>query len=118
MYIAVLFLFFLSHDVWKALWFDDGAGKHFGIGLGTIVLAVNVVLLSCYTLGCHSMRHAVGGFLSQLSRHPIRKTAYDCSSCLNRWHMKWAWMSLIGVAFSDVYVRLCSMGIWHDWRIL
>src|SRR6187399_1490186 len=22
MYIAVLFLFFLSHDVWKALWFD------------------------------------------------------------------------------------------------
>jgi hypothetical protein len=114
----VLFLFFLSHDVWKALWFDDGAGKHFGIGLGTLVLALNVVLLTCYTLGCHSMRHVVGGFLDQLSRHPVRKTAYDCSSCLNRWHMKWAWMSLIGVAFSDLYVRMCSMGIWHDWRIL
>ena len=21
-------------------------------------------------------------------------------------------------AFADIYVRLCSMGIWHDWRIL
>jgi hypothetical protein len=119
LYVALLFLFFLSRDVWKALWFDDGAGgKHFGIGVGTLVLALNVVLLSCYTLGCHSLRHVVGGFLDQLSRHPVRKTAYDCASCLNRWHMKWAWMSLIGVAFADLYVRMCSMGIWHDWRIL
>ena len=27
-------------------------------------------------------------------------------------------MSLFTVAFSDIYVRLCSMGIWTDWRIL
>ena len=119
LYIAVLFLFFLTRDVWEALWFSDGAGGvKFGIGVGTLVLALNVSLLTCYTLGCHSMRHIVGGFLDQLSRHPVRKAAYDCSSCLNRWHMKWAWMSLIGVAFSDLYVRMCSMGIWHDWRIL
>lgn len=119
LYIAVIFLFILAHDVWDALWFDDGAGHtKFGIGVGTLVLALNVVLLTCYTLGCHSMRHIVGGFLDQLSRHPVRKKAYDCSSCLNRWHMKWAWMSLIGVAFADLYVRLCSMGIWHDVRIL
>jgi hypothetical protein len=118
LYIAVLFLFILAHDVWDALWFDTPGGREFGIGVGTIVLAVNVVLLSCYTLGCHSMRHIVGGFLDQLSRHPVRKKAYDCSSCLNRWHMKWAWMSLIGVAFADLYVRLCSMGVWHDWRLL
>jgi hypothetical protein len=118
MYIAVIFLLILAHDVWNALWFTDNGVTHFGIGVGTLVLALNVVLLSCYTLGCHSMRHAVGGFLDQLSRHPVRKKAYDCSSCLNRWHMKWAWMSLIGVAFSDLYVRMCSMGIWHDWRIL
>jgi hypothetical protein len=32
--------------------------------------------------------------------------------------MIWAWMSLVWVAFSDVYVRLCSMGIWHDVRLL
>ncbi|MEO6877011.1 MAG: succinate dehydrogenase [Gemmatimonadaceae bacterium] len=119
MYIAVLFLFFLAHDAWDALWFTDAAGiKHFGIGVGTLVLTLNVVFLTFYTLGCHSLRHAVGGFLDQMSRHPVRKKAYDCSSCLNHWHMKWAWMSLIVVAFTDIYVRLCSMGIWHDWRIL
>jgi hypothetical protein len=32
--------------------------------------------------------------------------------------MVWAWCSLFSVAFCDVYVRLCSMGVWHDWRIL
>jgi hypothetical protein len=119
MYVAVLFLFFLAHDVWKALWFDNGAGgTEFGIGVGTLVLTLNVVLLTCYTLGCHSFRHMVGGFMDTMSKHPVRKKAYDCSSCLNRWHMKWAWMSLFGVAFADVYVRMCSMGIWTDWRLL
>ena len=46
-YVAVLFLFVLTYDVWLALWFPtaDG-GKEFGIGLGTIILAVNVVLLA------------------------------------------------------------------------
>jgi hypothetical protein len=113
LYIAVLFLFFLAHDVWKALWWEDG----FHVGVGTLVLALNTTLLACYTLGCHSMRHIVGGFLDQLSRHPVRKKAYDCSSCLNRWHMKWAYLSLFSVAFSDIYIRLCSMGIWSDVRI-
>ena len=49
---------------------------------------------------------------------PVRRLAYDCSSCLNRAHMRWAWCSLFSVAFADLYVRLCSMGIWTDWRIL
>ena len=31
--------------------------------------------------------------------------------------MSWAWCSLFWVAFADLYVRLCSMGIWTDWRI-
>jgi hypothetical protein len=30
----------------------------------------------------------------------------------------WAWLSLFSVGFSDLYVRLCSMGVWTDWRIL
>ena len=40
----------------------------FGIGVGTLVLAANVVLLGGYTFGCHSLRHLVGGCLDQLSR--------------------------------------------------
>ena len=120
LYVAVIFLFLLSWDVWKAMWFVNPAtgAEEFGIGLGTILLAINVVFLASYTLGCHAMRHIVGGYMDQLSGRKARKLAYDCSSCLNRWHMKWAFMSLFSVAFSDIYVRLVSMGTWHDIRLI
>jgi hypothetical protein len=114
LYLAVLFIVLLAHDVWKALWFNG----QFGIGVGTLVLAVNVVLLSCYTFGCHSMRHLIGGIRDRLTGTPVRKRAYDCVSCLNRRHMLFAWCSLFSVGFSDLYIRMCSMGIWSDWRIL
>ena len=114
LYLALLFIVVLAWDVWKATQFADG----FGIGVGTLVLAANVVLLGGYTIGCHSLRHLVGGRIDQLSRRPAQKKAYDCVSCLNRAHMRWAWASLFSVAFSDVYVRLVSMGVWTDWRIL
>jgi len=102
------------------MWFADPAtGREtFGIGIGTLVLALNVVLLGGYTFGCHSLRHLVGGFKDQLSKAPLCQSTYACVSCLNRRHMLWAWMSLFGVMFADVYIRLCSMGVWKDVRIL
>ena len=117
-YLALLFLFILSYDVWKALWFEDPATgrESFGIGLGTLILAANVVFLGGYALGCHSLRHLVGGRFNLLS--PLRLKSYACVSCLNQRHQLWAWMSLFWVAFSDVYIRLCSLGIWTDWRII
>jgi hypothetical protein len=120
LYLALLFLFILAYDVWKAMWFVDPVSGRasFGIGVGTIVLAVNVVLLSGYTLGCHSLRHLVGGVRDVLSGRPVSQTAYKCVSCLNRWHMKWAWTSLVWVGFTDLYIRMCAMGIWHDVRLL
>ena len=119
LYVSIVFLFILSYDVWNALWFTNPntGAKEFGLGLGTLVLAANVVCLGGYALGCHSLRHLVGGRLNLLSRSPARSTAYRCVSCLNRGHMRWAWTSLFTVGFSDLYVRLCSMGIWTDWRI-
>ena len=102
MWIAVLFLFLLSYDVWLALWFTDEAtgATRFGIGLGTIVLAVNVVLLSCYTLGCHVMRHVAGGTHDEVSKHSFCDRAYACSSALNYKHQLFAWCSLFSVAFA------------------
>jgi hypothetical protein len=119
-YIAVIFLVVLTYDVYQALWFTDpGTGQRsFGIGVGTVVLAVNLILLAGYTLGCHSLRHIVGGYLDRLSGTPVRRRLYECSSRLNRTHMRWAWLSLFSVPFADLYVRLCSMGVWTDWRIV
>jgi len=120
LYLALIFIVILTWDVWKAMWFvdPDTGNVSFGIGIGTLVLAANVILLSCYTFGCHSLRHLVGGFMDRLSGSPVRFKTYQCVSCLNRRHMMWAWLSLFMVGFSDVYVRLCSMGVWSDWRIL
>jgi hypothetical protein len=119
LYLGFVLLAFLAHDVWKAMWFADPTGREtFGIGLGTLLLGVNVVLLCGYTFGCHSLRHLIGGFLDQPSKAPFCHKSYNCVSCLNRRHMIWAWMSLCSVMFSDIYVRLCAMGIWKDIRIL
>jgi hypothetical protein len=120
LYLALLFIVILASDVWKALWFTDAAtgAAEFGVGVGTLVLALNVVLLGGYTFGCHSLRHLVGGGLAQISKKPARYQTYRGVSCLNRRHMLWAWLSLVWVAFSDIYVRLVSMGVWTDWRIL
>ena len=120
LYLAVAFIGILSWDAWMAMWFVDPATgtEQFGIGVGTLVLTTNVILLGGYTFGCHSFRHLAGGFLNRISGKPARQCAYQCSSWLNVRHMKFAWTSLFWVAFSDVYVRLCSMGIWTDYRIL
>jgi hypothetical protein len=119
LYATMPLLVFLAHDAYHAMWFTDPATgvDHFGIGIGTIVLTANVTFLTCYSFGCHSFRHRIGGHFDTLSNHPVRSTLYNCASCLNRAHMRWAWCSLFVVAFSDIYVRLCSMGIWTDWRL-
>jgi hypothetical protein len=118
LYIAIVFIFLLAHDAWKALWFTDAGKTSFGIGVGTLVLTLNVILLGGYTFGCHSFRHLIGGKLDQVSQAKALYPLYKCSSCLNRGHMAWAWCSLFWVAFTDVYVRLCAMGVWSDWRII
>jgi hypothetical protein len=118
LYLALIFIVFLAHDVWEALWFTDAAGRtSFGIGVGTIVLALTVFFLAGYTFSCHSLRHLVGGKCDELSKYPLRCATYNCVSALNRKHMVWAWLSLFFVGFADIYVRLCSMGVWSDWRI-
>jgi hypothetical protein len=119
LYVAVVFLFILAWDVWKAMWFTDAAGNTtFGIGIGTLLLALNLVLLTSYTLGCHSFRHVIGGYLDRLGGRPVRQKLYTGCSALNKRHMRFAWMSLFSVAFCDVYIRMCSMGVWTDFRIV
>ena len=119
LYLEILFIGFLSYDVWKAMWFPNAATGQmtFGIGLGTLLLALNVVLLSCYTFGCHSLRHLGGGCLDRLSEAPTRQSVYQCVSCLNRRHMLWAWLSLCSVMFYDVYICLLSLGISSGWSL-
>ncbi|HZW08366.1 MAG TPA: hypothetical protein VFF69_00545 [Phycisphaerales bacterium] len=118
-YPAAAFVLILLYDGIRAFFFSTpGGGTRFGVGLGSVVLLTNAVLLGGYTFGCHCARHQIGGYLNSLSRRPIRAKCYACVSALNKRHMTWAWVSLFWVAFSDIYVRLLSMGYFHDPRII
>jgi len=122
-YPAAAFVFILAWDAIHATQFtvinDAGeATTRFGIGLGTVVLALNAILLGGYTFGCHCARHQIGGYLNALSKRPIRSKCYSCVSALNKRHMTWAWISLVWVLFADVYVRLLAMGYITDPRII
>jgi hypothetical protein len=53
-----------------------------------------------------------------MSKSPACDMAYACVSGLNGRHQLFAWCSLFSVMSSDLYVRLCSMGVLTDLRIL
>ncbi len=113
-YLAVILIGILGWDAILALRFPDG----FGVGVGTLVLWINVVLLALYTFSCHSCRHLCGGHTDVFSRAPARYRAWRVVSWLNERHPLFAWLSLFSVGLADLYVRLVSMGVIRDWRIL
>lgn len=123
-YVAALFILILGWDAFVALFGATGTGLEkridwttLRVGLGSIVLGVNVLLLALYTFGCHSYRHILGGQVDCFSTCPMgaeRHHALQRQSVLNAHHMEFAWMSLFSVGFADLYVRMCAMGVWQD----
>jgi len=113
-YVAVVFIVLLTWDALLAFRFPNG----FGIGVGTVVMWVNVILLAAYTFSCHSCRHVCGGHVDVFSRAPGRYRVWHVLSWLNERHPTYAWLSLFSVGLTDLYIRLVSMGIIRDLRIL
>jgi len=111
-FLALPFPILLTWDAAQSFFFPDG----FGMGLGTLVLIVNVFLLWGYTLSCHSCRHMIGGSVDQFSKHPVRHVLWRRVSWLNIHHAQWAWASLFSVALADLYVRLVASGTITDPR--
>jgi len=113
LYLAFIPLFFLWVDAVSSL----RVGDQWRIGLGVFVLGFNALLLSGYSLSCHSLRHLIGGrldcFSCVVAGGPRQKT-WSLVSRLNEHHMGFAWWSLFAVCFADFYVRMCSMGVFHD----
>ena len=117
LYLALIFLIILWYDAIHAFWFNG----QFGIGVGSLVLLANIVLLSFYTFSCHSLRHIIGGkvdcFSCVASGGP-RHAAWRGTSFLNEHHMLFAWLSLCSVGLADLYIRLVATGTITDLRLL
>jgi hypothetical protein len=121
LYLALVFLVILTVDVVHAcVWPTTAGGLTFGVSVGTLVLAVNVAMLSLYTFSCHSLRHLIGGNVDCFSCVALGGTRYRLwkgASSLNRRHMLWAWISLFTVGFSDFYVWMAASGRLTDWEV-
>ena len=113
-YLAILVAAILTYDAGLAFYGENGG---FGVGLGTIILVVNVVLIWGYTLGCHSCRSITGGRLTHFSKHPVRYWLWNQVSWLNTRHQQFAWASLFSVLAADLYVLLVASGNLEDLRL-
>jgi len=114
-YLAVVVLAFLWKDSIEAFFFEDGVG----VGIGTLVLLANSTLLSFYTLGCHSLRHLIGGKMDTFhgGTCAVRHSCWQGVTRFNEHHMLWAWCSLFWVGFADFYVRMVASGVIADVRL-
>jgi hypothetical protein len=113
LYFAVGFLVVLWIDAYQAFSYHG----HWGIGVGSVIMLLNVIFLTGYTFGCHSLRHLVGGGLDCFScvlAGPQRYQAWKGVSWLNARHSTFAWISLFTLIFTDVYIRILQYGVIHD----
>ncbi len=108
---------FPRRDAIRSFFFDG----YFGIGVGTLVLTINVTLLSLYTFSCHSLRHLAGGKVDCFSCATFGRSRFEAwsfFSFLNEHHMLFAWCSLVSVGFADFYVRMVASDAFRDLRLL
>jgi hypothetical protein len=118
-YVAVIFIILLTWDALLAFRFPaPGGGTQFGIGVGTLVMWLNVILLAGYTFSCHSCRHVCGGYVDVFSKAPAQYSLWRWITRLNERHPAFAWLSLFSVGLTDLYIRLVAMGVIRDLRIL
>jgi hypothetical protein len=111
-FIGLIFNFILTADAILAFRNDKLQWGH--VSLGTLVLVLNATCLWLYSLSCHTCRHTIGGRLRHFSKHPVRYKAWTVVSKLNLKHQNFAWISLVVVALSDLYVALVSSGAIHN----
>jgi hypothetical protein len=91
----------------------------FGVGVGSLVILADTVLLSLYVFSCHSWRHWIGGKIDKFSNNAFTKLqhkAWARVTILNESHGLWAWLSLGTVCLADYYVRLVASGALTDVR--
>jgi hypothetical protein len=118
LYLAVLLVINHWIDLVKA--FTLEGPKTYYVGMGTVVLLADTLLLTFYVFSCHAWRHLVGGKLdcfSNCATNDLRYKVWCRVSKMNEDHPLWGWLSLFTVGFADLYVRLVAMGIWTDIKI-
>ncbi len=121
MYLVTIVLGFLWYDAVRAFLFKGSNGSlQFGVGLGSLIMLVNVLLLTAFSFGCNSVRHLIGGKLNCFTCSPAARTRHKLwrwVTIFNGHHMQMAWISLGTVMLTDLYIRLMCAGVFTDPKI-
>ncbi len=115
-YLAALVVLWLWKDAFESIYWQG----QFTFSILSLVMFVNVILLSNYTFGCHAYRHLVGGKLDCFSCTKATQTKHKVwkfVSKLNEHHMFWAWLSLFSVGFTDFYIRQVACHAFDPMRL-
>jgi hypothetical protein len=107
LYVIVVQMVFLWYDALAQFWYRGA--PH--VGLGSLIMLVNVVCLTGYTVGCHALRHLAGGATDCFSCHRVRYQLWKGVTVFNVRHDRWAWVSLFTVVGTDIYIRLLVHGV-------
>lgn len=114
LYAAIVVALFHWYELPNAFNFGTETNFQFGIGLGTIIIVLDTILLSFYVLSCHAFRHLLGGGTDCYSCSGVKTLqhkGWKVSSFLNHYHEQFFWLSLISVMVADFYIRLLEFGI-------
>ena len=118
LYFIMVFVFFHWIHLAEALKFGEGK---YGVGVGTLVCAVDTVLLTLYVFSCHSFRHLIGGLRNRFSgskRTEREHKIWSGITKLNERHGIFFWASLYSVGLFDLYVRSVASGAIPDLHVI
>jgi hypothetical protein len=108
LYAGIAILPFFYYDFYHSLTYSNA------LTLGGLFLLVNALCLTAWTFSCHAFRHIIGGNVDCYSCVPAggaRKGIYERQSWLNKHHEMLAWISLLMIFFTDLYLRGLTGGL-------
>ncbi len=115
LYAGIAILPFFYYDFVESIIFSGS------LRLGSLILLVNALTLTAWTLSCHAFRHLIGGNIDCYTCVPggkARKSIWNIQSWWNSHHEALAWISLLTIFFADLYLRALTAGLPVDFRIL
>ena len=113
LYITLIVLGYLWYDAISAFIYHGT----FYVGVGSVIMLANIILLTGYTFGCHALRNLVGGGVNCYSCSLVDKCRHGSwrfVTFLNNLHPTWAWVSMFSVGITDIYIRLLIHGAFLD----
>lgn len=118
LYAGIALLPFFYYDFYVSLTYIPG---EFILRLGSLLIIINAIFLTLWTLSCHAFRHLTGGHVDCFSCKAAgnaRKKFFNGQSALNRYHEQFAFISLIIVIGVDLYIRGLMAGLPLDFTLL